>query len=182
MIVRSSSWLAVGLTALILFGCKNGSSAPGPGAARSAAPSASAPEPNLVDRLAPGELEPGKSQVFGFDVPSRMDVKGAFLEVAYLEGRVTPEALANYVRERVEVDRVEIGAASTVFPRARIKHGAPDRIYDLVVSPGEGSLTELVIRDVTPPPPNPPGMTDAQRWRQAGLKPDGTPLDMENFK
>jgi hypothetical protein len=170
--------LAIAVGALLALGCRS-KSAPAP----LATPSASAaPDPKLVDRLAPGELEPGKSQVFGFEVPRNMDVKGAFLEVAYLEGPVTPEALANYVRERVEVDRVEIGAASTLFPRAHIKRGAPERIYDLVVAPGSGPLTELTIRDVTPPRPSPPGMTDAERWRQAGRKPDGTPLDGVDFK
>jgi hypothetical protein len=162
----------------LALGCRSKSAPPAP----LAAPSASAaPDPKLVDRLAPGELEPGKSQVFGFEVPRNMDLKGAFLDVAYLEGPVTPEALANYVRERVEVDRVEIGAASTLFPRAHIKRGAPERIYDLVVAPGAGTLTQLVIRDITPRPKNPPGMTDAERWRQAGRKPDGTPLDSAEF-
>jgi len=178
--LRPSETLAFALGALLSLGCRRESAPPTPSAAPSA-PASAAPDPKLVDRLAPGELEPGQSQVFGFEVPRNMDVKGAFLEVAYLEGRVTPEALANYVRERVEVDRVEIGAASTVFPRARIKRGAPERMYDLVVTAGD-AITQLVIRDVTPPPPNPPGMTNEERWRQAGRKPDGTPLDGVDFK
>ena len=180
MTFRPSVMLALG--ALLTPGCHRKSAADAPRAAPSVSASAAAPDPKLVDRLAPGELEPGASQVFGFEVPRSMDVKGAFLEVAYLEGRVTPEALANYVRERVEVDRVEIGAASTVFSRAHIKRGDPERLYELVVSPGNGNTTELVIRDVTPRPRNPPGMSEADRWRQAGRKPDGTPLDMAEFK
>lgn len=179
MIPRPSEPLAFLLGALLVLGCRKESAAPTPVAAPSAS---AAPDPKLVDRLTPGELEASTSQVFGFEVPRSMDVKGAFLEVAYLEGPVTPEALANYVRERVEVDRVEIGAASTVFPRAHIKRGAPEKIYDLVVSPGAGTLTKLEIRDVTPLPPNPPEMTPADRWRQAGRKPDGTPLDLAEFK
>lgn len=142
----------------------------------------SAPSAKPIDRLAPGELTAGEGQVFGFEVPSGMRVKGAFLEVAYLEGEVGPEALANYVRERVEIEHVEIGAGSTVFPRARIKQGVPDRIYDLVVTPGRGRLTELVIRDVTPRPKNPPGTTDAERWRQAGRTPDGKPVDISELR
>jgi len=157
--------------------------APPPAGSAAAAPSSGAPKSaKLVDRLAPGELTPGKSQVFGFEVPQNMRVQGAFLEVAYLEGPVTPEALANYVRDRVDIQRVEIGAASTIFAHARIKRGAPDRVYDIVVTPKLNERTELEIRDVTPRPPNPPGMTEADRWRQAGRKPDGTPLDMADFK
>jgi hypothetical protein len=153
-----------------------------PSAASSAPGLPSAPNPKLVDRLAPGELAPGKSQVFGFEVPRDMDVKGVFLEVAYLEGPVSPESLANYVRERVEVDRVEIGAANTVFSHAKINRGAPDRVYDLIVSPVGTNATKLEIRDVTSPPPTGSGLSETERWRQAGRKPDGTPLDLRDFK
>jgi hypothetical protein len=39
-----------------------------------------------------------------------------------------------------------------------------------------------VIKDVTPPPPPPPGLSDAERWRAAGLTPDGRPLDPKQFE
>jgi hypothetical protein len=39
-----------------------------------------------------------------------------------------------------------------------------------------------VIKDVTPPPPPPPGLTDAERWRAAGLTPDGHPLDPKKLE
>jgi hypothetical protein len=180
---RKQRAAVLALALLAAAGCRAKSVPPAPGAP-SPAGSNRAPPPNekLVDRLAPGELTPGKSQVFGFEVPQNMRVEGAFLEVAYLEGAVAPEALANYVRERVDIQRVEIGAASTIFSRARIKRGAPDRLYDIVVSPRENQRTELTIRDVTPRPKNPPGMTDADRWRQAGRNPDGTPIDIADFK
>jgi hypothetical protein len=142
----------------------------------------SAPSAKPLDHLAPGELAQGPGQVFGFAVPGQMKVLGAFLEVAYLQGEVTPEALANYVRERVDVDRVEIGAVSTVFPRVHIKSGDQQRIYDFDITPSNGRTTELVIRDVTPQPKNPPGTSDAERWRQAGYGPDGKPLDMNLLK
>lgn len=179
MTLRPSAALVLAAGVLTLLGCRK-ATPPAPPPAPSSTQEVAATKP--VDHLAPDELEPGQSQVFGFEVPKSMRVKGAFLEVAYVEGNVTPEALANYVRERVEVDRVEIGAASTLFERAHIKRGAPERIYDIEVSPGAANLTELVIRDVTPPPRNPPGMSDAERWRQAGRKPDGTPLDIRDFK
>jgi len=176
--LRPSAALALAFGALTTLACRK-QTAPAPPPAPSATEALSA---KPVDRLAPDELEPGKTQVFGFEVPRRMRVKGAFLDVAYVEGNVTPEALANYVRERVEVDRVEIGAASTRFERAHIKAGAPERVYDFQVSPGSADMTELVIRDVTPRPPNPSIMNETDRWRQAGRKPDGTPLDIRDFK
>lgn len=179
---RATGFALVGVVAIGASACRHPGSSTAPDA--SAAVSSAAPPRNdkLVDRLAPGELTAGKSQVFGFEVPVNMRIRGAFLEVAYLEGPVQPEALANYVRDRVDIQRVEIGAASTIFSRARIKRGAPDRIYDIVVTPQPNQRTELEIRDVTPRAPNPPGMTEADRWRQAGRKADGTPLDMADFK
>ena len=143
-----------------------------------AAPTSAAP----VDRLAPDELAPGNSLVFGFEVPRGMTVRGAFDDVAYLEGDVAPEAVANYVRDRVEVEHVEIGAARTVFPQARIKAGPPDRYYQFDVVASSPRYTNLSIRDVTPRPPNPPGMTEVDRWRQAGRGPDGKPIREDEMR
>jgi hypothetical protein len=128
-----------------------------------------------IDRLAPNELAQSSSEVFGFPLPRGMKVEQAFSDVAYSAGRVSPEAVANYVRTRVEVSHVEVAAARTVFPNARIKSGAKDRVYQLEVSPHHGG-TKLVIRDVTPPVPA-KGLSEAERWRRAGMTPDGKPLD-----
>jgi hypothetical protein len=158
--------------------------APGACREKQAAPR---PAPSLgisakpLDRLAPGELRPGQKQVFGLEVPAGMVVRGEFLEVAYLHGKVTPEALANYVRDRVVVDHVEIGAARTVFPYARIKRGPADRFFQIEVIRGNAN-TELVIKDVTPRPKPPEQLTDEERWRRAGRRPDGKPLDIGEFK
>lgn len=159
--------------------CRSKAQPPAPAATASIAASASAAP---VDRLAPDELAPGKSHVFGFEVPRDMTVRGAFDDIAYLEGDVAPEAVANYVRDRVEVERVEIGAARTVFPQARIKGGPPDRYYQFDVIASSPRYTNLSIRDVTPRPPNPPGMTEADRWRQAGRGPDGKPIRDEEMR
>jgi hypothetical protein len=110
-----------------------------------------------------------------------MEVESHIADRAYVSGRVSPEALANYVREQVVVSHVEIGAARTVFPMARIKGGPRDRLFTLEVLP-DGPKTRLVIKDTTPPPPPPPGMTDAERWRAAGLTPDGRPLDPQKLE
>jgi hypothetical protein len=147
------------------------------------------PQPSAIssrkplDRLAPGELAPGKRQVFGLEIPSGMAIRGQFVEVAYVHGNVAPEALANYVRERVIVDHVEIGAARTVFPRARIKKGPADRFFRIEVIAGNKN-TELVVQDVTPRP-TPPGQENLsveERWRRAGRRPDGKPFDITELK
>ncbi len=133
-----------------------------------------------VDRLAPDELAAGNAEVWGFTVPREMQVEHRYQEVTHIIGPVKPDALANYVRDRVVVSHVEIGAARTIFPNARIKNGASDRVYELDVIPEPG-ITRLVIRDMTPAKVV-PGLTDAERWRQAGLTPEGRPLDPKQFE
>jgi hypothetical protein len=134
-----------------------------------------------IDRLAPGELAPGKIRVFGLELPRGMKVRGSFSDIAYVEGEVAPEGLANYVRDRVEVENVEIGAARTVFPRARIKGGNADRLYQLEVV-AVGNKSELLIKDVTPRPPPAPNLTDADRWRAIGRDPNGKPFDKADLR
>jgi hypothetical protein len=149
---------------------------PEPAAVPSAVPSALP-----VDHLAPGELAPGKTEVHGFPVPRGMSIESRLLDRVYLRGRVSPEGLANYVRQHVTVSHVEVAAARTVFPQARIKAGPKDRVFNLEVLPDRNG-TRLAIVDVTPPPPPPPGLSDAERWRAAGRTPDGKPLDMKKLE
>jgi len=160
---------------LVPLACRE--QAPAPTLRGAAAASASRP----VDHLAPDELAPGKSEVYGFPVPRGMDLESRLKDRAYISGRVSPEALANYVRQHVSVSHVEVGAARTVFPMARIKGGPVDRYYNFEVLP-DGPQTRLVIKDVTPPPPPPPGLSDEERWRRAGMTPQGKPLDAKKLE
>jgi hypothetical protein len=164
------------LTACLL--CASCHSKAGPAATGSVLLAGSSNKP--VDRLAPDELAAGNAEVWGFVVPRDMQIEHRYREATHLVGPVKPDALANYVRDRVIVSHVEIGAARTIFPNARIKNGAPDRVYELDVIPEPGA-TRLVIRDTTPLKVI-PGLTDAERWRQAGLTPEGRPLDPKKFE
>jgi hypothetical protein len=137
-------------------------------------------EAKPLDHLAPDELAAGNAEVWGFAVPREMQIDHRYAAEAALIGPVKPDALANYVRDRVVVSHVEIGAGRTIFPNARIKAGATDRVYELDVVPEPG-LTRLVIRDTTPLKVS-PGLSDAQRWQQAGLTPQGRPLDPKKFE
>jgi hypothetical protein len=113
-----------------------------------------------------------------------MTVSGTFSDSAYLEGDVAPDALANYVRDRVDVQNVEIGAARTIFPNARIKAGSPERTYQLEVVAKHNRRSELVIHDTTPVPvPAPdPQESDAERWRKVGRDPTGKPFDILDLR
>lgn len=155
-----------------LAACRGKESAPEPLPVASGAPAKVAPVP--IDRLAPGELAPGKSQVFGFEIPKEMRIKSRGIDRAVLEGEVDANAVVTYVRDRVAVSHVELGAGRTIFPRARIKQGPPDRVYQLEVVPIR-RITQLVIEDVTPAP-DPGNLSQEERWRRAGRGPDGKPL------
>ena len=163
----TAPWFALGL-ALSSAACESGGKslefAPPPD--RSGKP---------ADRLAPGELAPGTVEVWGFRAPKQMRLDRRFPDAAHFVGAVPAEALANYVRERVEAERVEVGAARTVFPKVRIKGGNPNRVYQFDIVK-DGASSKLVLRDITPPPVE-PGLSDEERWRRAGMTPDGKPLD-----
>ncbi len=170
---RFWSWFLLAGCALVA--CKRGEQvAPGPSS--KAATSASAPP---VDRLAPGELAPGQSQVFGFEVPRQMKILSQSPDRALLEGEVSDVALIDYVRERVEVVHVEIGAGRTIFPKARIKNGLPDRLYQVEVVPNH-RRSSILIQDVTPKPVE--HLTPEERWKRAGRTPDGKPIDIGQLR
>lgn len=174
-VLRGAGLLAC-FAALTAPACKK-SPAPAPPASASAASAPATP----LDRLAAGELAVGDGEVFGLPVPSGMTVLGRAPDSALLAGEVSPDAVVRYVRDRVVVSHVEVASARTVFPAARIKDGAADRVYRIEVRP-ERRLTELSVRDVTPPPPPPPGLSDAERWRRAGFSPDGRALDPKRLE
>jgi hypothetical protein len=162
--------------------CRHRAPDPGTvGAAPSAVASASAAPP--VDRLAPGELAPGTESVFGLLLPRGMKVAAQFPRVAHATGPMPAEDVANYVRDRVDVRRVELGAVGTVFPAVHIHGGAPDHVYRIEVH-GQGDVTEMVLRDVTPLPPSKvdDSVPISERWRRAGYNPDGTPLDPNSLR
>lgn len=169
-----TEFLLVGALAALAptAGCKKRESAPPPAASASAVVSA-AP----LDRLAPAELAPGEVALFGLVLPRGMVVQGQFAEQGYAFGPIGAEAVANYVRAHVDVARVEVGVARTIFPAARIKTASSDRIYRIEVV-REGAATRIVMEDVTPKPPRQlEPMSEAERWRRAGFTPDGKPLD-----
>lgn len=169
-------WLwAVGLTTWGVVGCNNAEQeVVGPGA----------PVPSAVskplDRLAPGELGQGKLNAFGFIAPRQMKLERRFPDAAHFVGQVRPEAVANYVRERVLAAQVEVGAARTVFPKVAIKGGAKGHVYRFEVV-ADGPVTRLVIKDITPPP-TPQGLSEEERWKRAGMTPSGELLNPKKLQ
>jgi len=127
-----------------------------------------------VDQALPGELAEGDVRVFGFPLPRVMEIKGRFDDVAFAAGHAPADQVANYVRQRVTADRILTGPEKTVFSRAAVKATPGPLVTISVVS--HGDKTEVEVRDITPKPAK-SGLTPEERWRELGLKPDGTPID-----
>ncbi len=166
--------LPLGLSVLAASGCQEEQEVVGPGAPIGSAVS------KPLDRLAPGELGQGKHSAFGFTAPRQMRLERRFPDAAHFSGQLRPEAVANYVRERVLVQHVEVGAARTVFPKVAIKGGKKDRVYRIEVV-AHGPVTRLVIKDITPPP-TPQGLSEEERWKRAGMTPSGEMLNPKKLQ
>lgn len=140
----------------------------------SAAPSASA-APVPVDHLLPGELAEGKESAYGLPFPRGFVVDQRFEDAVHVSGSGSPEHVTAFVRRRLTVSTVEIGPARTIFASARTKTGVPVTVE---ITERENRV-EVVVRDLTPPPIA-PGLSEEERWRRTGLRPNGQPLDPNN--
>ena len=140
---------------------------------------AAAPAEHPVDEALPDEIAEGTEQAFGLLLPRRMAVKARFSDAVVAAGKLPAEAVSNYVRERVDATHIDTGPAKTVFTDAKIR-AARDRVVrvEVVVL---GAQTQLIVRDETRPPAK-PGLSEEERWRELGLKPDGTPLDPKHLE
>lgn len=173
---RALTSVAAILLAIALVGCraKRGvedqhAAPPEPRAAVSAAPP-QAP----VDQALPGELAEGTFRAFGLLLPRVMNVSARFDDVVFATGDAPPEQVANYMRQRVNADKIVTGPEKTVFSRATVKAHPGQLVGIMVVS--KGGRTELEVRDVTLKHAK-DGLSSDERWRELGLSPDGTPLD-----
>ena len=167
-VLASAVLMGVTLAASVLWGCR------GRGQGESQAPP---PEPILRSRLdtaAPGEMAEGKQMAFDFPVPRELEIEANFSDMVSAVGEVSFEDLTNYVRQRVETTQIETGPAKTVFLNAALK-AKPKRRLFIEVSRNGGRVA-LLIRDKTRKPAE-QGLTEAERWRRAGLTPQGEMID-----
>lgn len=173
----SSAALGLGLLVAACgawLGCNPSAEAPAPSTSQSA--------PKTPDRLAPGELREGKGTLFGLKLPVGMKVDAQFPQSAHASGVVSAEKLANYVRQRVTVSRVELAASGTVFPQATIRGGDPARRYQIEVS-SKGRNAKLSVMWLNPvKPPAVTGISEEQRWQRAGISPDGKLIGQQQLE
>jgi hypothetical protein len=135
------------------------------------------------DHLSAGEVVEGSERAFGLPLPRASRVAARFTTSTHVTSTVTPEQLANFVRARVKEGTVTPGTSSTrlegVIPR-----DDKNKRLTIDVRPlrgTDGTRSEMVIQDTTPPPFD-PKLTDEQRWNKAGLTPDGRLLDPKHVE
>lgn len=145
------------------------------------APSASAVATAPIDHLAPGELLEGTDKAFGMVLPREMRVVHGFDDLVIASGSPPADKVTNYVRARVRDGKITVGARATVFERVRTP-AAPDLELSIRVEPAEGlDGTRIEVRRLTQPKA-PALQSDEERWRAAGLRPDGRPLDPKTMQ
>lgn len=164
--------LALGLLALSAMpSCKK---PPPPAAQGDAGP---------MDHLAPGEAPEGREKAFGLTLPQSSTVRTRWGGTIGVVSALSPEQLSNFVRVRVKEGKVVSGTSSTRFENVVVP-AEPKRRLTIDVRPTrlvDGLRSEMTIEDVTPPPLD-PKLTEDQRWKKAGLTPDGRVLDPKNLQ
>jgi hypothetical protein len=165
--------LALVLPALHLLGCGRKEEAT---PILQSAPTASG---GGVDYLAPGELVEGKEKAFALILPRDLGIDHAFANEVLAHSDATPEALANYIRAHVRDGTVTVGAMGTTFERVKVP-AEPTRELRIRVRTGQGYRSALEVRDTTPPVIEDPG-NERDRWKQAGLLPNGQPVDPKHL-
>lgn len=156
----------------------------GAACARKEAPPAPAPPAEATDdRLAEGEIPEGRERAFTLPLPLRSTVKARFGRSVHVASAHTREELARFVRSRVTGGETSSGAVETRFDRVVVT-GDPSRTLSIQIrtAPIAGEhRSQMVIDDVTVPPEE-PGLTIEDRYRKAGLTPDGKLLDREHLQ
>jgi hypothetical protein len=163
--------IALALALATLGGCKR--RPPPTLAPLEAAPTATASAPP-ADHALPNEIAEGAEKAFGLPIPRRMRVVSRFDDVVFASGDVAPELVVGYVRQRVLAGHVEAGPTTTVFTGATLRSDPTHTLRVDVIS--RNGDTDLTVRDETRPPVR-GGLTEAERWKELGLSPNGAPLD-----
>jgi hypothetical protein len=140
--------------------------------------SATAPvaAPTPRDHLVPGELLEGSEVAFGLRLPRGTKVQSVFPQQIVAACDAKAADVANYIRPRVSMGRVGVGAASTMFERVQVAANPGRELVIRVEEASTGTGSRITVRDVTPPPLA-PGLSDEERWKQVGMTPGGHVVD-----
>ncbi|MBS2011840.1 MAG: hypothetical protein JST00_03040 [Deltaproteobacteria bacterium] len=135
------------------------------------------------DHLAPNEVVEGKEKAFGLPLPRVSEVKARFATTVHVTSSLTAEQLVNFVRARSKGGKATPGATTTLLEGVTPRDDEQKRLT-IEIRPArasDGTKSEMIVRDTTPPPLE-PGLSDDERFKRAGLKPDGTLLDPKHLQ
>lgn len=137
-----------------------------------------------VDHLAEGELAEGPEGAFALRLPLASTVTMRFPESVHVRSSLPPDELASFVRARVTHGTEGVGTTTTTFTNVVVP-AEPSRQLAIEIRPASlhtGARSEMVVKDVTPPPEPDPSATQAELRRKAGLTPDGKLLDPKQME
>ena len=137
--------------------------------------------PKAPDHLVEPELEEGTAKAYGLVLPRNVKVDNAFINVIYASGDPRPDAVANYIRARVRMGTVQIGAANTLFEKVQVPANPGHEITIRVAAGNNGRGCAIELREAIPPP-KPLEGSEADKFRAAGIHPDGTLIDPTHLK
>jgi hypothetical protein len=155
----------------------------GSAACKRKAPPTDAPPPP-PDKLAPNEVPLSKEKAFALSLPRGAKIGSRWGGDIHVATELSPEQLANFVRQRVTGGKITAGSGSTRFEAVTVP-AEPKRILDIDVRPGKlvtNVKSEMLVRDVTPVIDPAKLKTEEERWRAAGLGPDGHPLNADKLE
>lgn len=139
-------------------------------------PAAAAPSSDVpVDKLLPGELPQGTAKAYGLTLPRGFEIVRRFDDSIAAQGTATKQEVVAYLRRRIEASTVEETKSSITMKSARVK-STPNGPFLRVTVTDMGGIIEVSLHDLTPPPVD-TTLTEEERWRRAGLKPNGEVLD-----
>jgi hypothetical protein len=153
-------------------GCKRKDEAP---------PAPPAPTASTKDQLARDEIPEGRERAY--TLPLHSAIKARFPGSVHVASSHSQEELSNFTRARVKDGKSSSGASETRFENVTVK-ADPTRVLTIEIrtAPISGEYrSQMVVSDVTPVPVD-SSETDADRWRKAGLTPDGKLLDPKHMQ
>jgi hypothetical protein len=169
--------LALAPLALSSTSCRK----PPPPRPTTTAPEASASAP---DRLAPGEIAPGRETAYELLLPSGGKVERKFGGTLYCSVPLAPEAFANWVRSESDEAEALIGPSGTIFTKVRVRGAPAGSHLRIEISPGAQVGESAIIVDKLPDsaPPQVAPANNEEAMKKAGLTPDGKWLDPKHLE
>jgi hypothetical protein len=125
----------------------------------------------------------GKERAFGLPLPAQVQIKARFPKTVHVVSSLSPEEATNFVRARVTGGKVIPGTSVTTL--AEVSPSAePQRVLTVEVRKlhlTDGTRSELLVNDVTRAAPE-PNLSNEERLRRAGLKPNGGLADPQHLQ